>query len=554
MSASTATGGWSQLQTLFWSKSRISRHWIASVRTESRLKVAFVSVSGVGLWLGAFLFSWGVFYAFERFGQRVLGTEGGVNLTDLLLTRMLSVMALTIFTLLVVSNVLVAFATIYRAKEVAYLIQAPISMQTFFLGRFVECVSFSSWALAFLGSPLLLAYGMRARRLDPGYYLALVLFYLPFVTIPAALGSMVTMVLVRVFANLRRGSVVALGLGAVALLFGFLRSRPTAEDELSQAETVQAVLDIMGSTQSAFLPSSWLADGLLAAMRGNLAESAFHWFVLAANAAFLVLLATWLADAVFYKGWTALRSAEHARGPRTCDAAGDCSRPLARVLPEPSRSLVLKDLRLFWRDPAQWSQFLIFFGLMALYVANIRNNGGFLSEEPWRGFVALLNMSASMLILATLTTRFIFPLISLEGKRFWILGLAPLGVRRLLLQKFTLSVLTTSFFTVGLALVSGYRLELDRFEFAVSLGGVALATVALSGLAVGLGSLYPNFEDDNPARITSGMGGTLNFILSLVFIVAVTVGQTLLLQSRRAGGDDLASYRCRGSSALCFSS
>ncbi|MEM6703843.1 MAG: hypothetical protein AAF690_14095, partial [Acidobacteriota bacterium] len=535
MTAATETGGWSQLQTLFWSKSRISRHWIASVRTESRLKVAFVSISAVGLWLGAFLFSWGLLYGFERFGQRVLGTEGGVNLTDLLLTRMLSVMALTIFTLLVVSNVLVAFATIYRAKEVAYLIQAPISMQTFFLGRFVECVSFSSWALAFLGSPLLLAYGLE-RGASPGYYLALVLFYLPFVTIPAALGSMTTMLLVRVFANLRRGSVVALGLGGIALVFGFLRSRPTAEDELSQAETVQAVLDIMGSTQSAFLPSSWLADGLLAAMRGNLADSAFHWFILAANAAFLVLVATWLADAVFYKGWTALRSAEHARGPRTRRSWG-LLEAVSRILPEPSRSLVLKDLRLFWRDPAQWSQFLIFFGLMALYVANIRNNGGFLSQEPWRGFVALLNMSASMLILATLTTRFIFPLISLEGKRFWILGLAPLGVRRLLLQKFTLSVLTTSFFTVGLALVSGYRLELDRFEFAVSLGGVALATVALSGLAVGLGSLYPNFEDDNPARITSGMGGTLNFILSLVFIIAVTVGQTLLLQSRRAEGE-----------------
>ena len=533
----TATpGGFSQLRALLWSKGRISRHWIASVRTESKLKVGFVSISALLLWLFTFFFTWGVLYIFQRFGSATLGTEAGVNLTDLLLSRLLSVMALTIFVLLVVSNVLVSFATIYRAKEVAYLIQAPIDTATFFLGRFAECVSFSSWALAFLGSPLLLAYGVH-RGADVGYYFALVLFYLPFVVIPAALGASITMLLVRVFANLRRGPVVALGVGVVALLFGLFRSR-SPNEELSQAETVQAVLDIMGSTQSAFLPSAWLADGLLAAMRSSYGEAAFLWFVLAANAAFLTLLATWLAQAVFYRGWTALRSAEHTRGPRVRKGWRTIE-GLARALPEPYRSLTLKDLKLFWRDPAQWSQFLIFFGLMALYVANIRNDGGFLSQEPWRGWVALLNMAASMLILATLTTRFVFPLISLEGRRFWILGLAPLGVRRLLLQKFTLSVLTTAVFTVSVAVISGIRLGLDAFEFTVTLLGVGVATVALSGLAVGLGSLYPNFEEDNPSRITSGMGGTLNFILSLVFIVLVTTGQAILLQARRTAPDEL---------------
>ncbi len=513
---------------------------MASVRTESKLKVSFVSISALGLWLTAFLITMGVLYGFQRFGSSALGEAAGVNLTDLVLSRLLSVMSLTIFVLLVTSNMLVSFATIYRAKEVAYLIQAPIPTGAFFLGRFAECVSFSSWALAFLGSPLLLAYGIQ-RDAEIGYYLALLVFYVPFVTIPAAIGASLTMVLVRIFANLKRGPIIALGIGGVALLFGLFRSRSDQpNEELSQAETIQAVLDIMGSTQSPFLPSAWLADGLLAALQANYTEALFLLFVLVANALFLTLVATKIAEATFYRGWTALRSAEHARGPKVRKGWRTVE-GLSKLLPEPSRSLVLKDLKLFWRDPAQWSQFLIFFGLMALYVANIRNDSGTWSQEPWRGWIALLNMSASMLILATLTTRFIFPLISLEGKRFWILGLAPLGVRRLLLQKFTLSVMTTSVFTVSLAVVSGLRLGLTPYEFTVSLFGVAVATIALSGLAVGLGSLYPNFEDDNPARITSGMGGTLNFILSLVFIVTITTGQAILLQSKRVAGGELGS-------------
>ena len=42
--------------------------------------------------------------------------------------------------------------------------------------------------------------------------------------------------------------------------------------------------------------------------------------------------------------------------------------------------------------------------------------------------VSFLNLSVVGLLLSTFTTRFIFPMISLEGRRFWILGL--LGVRR----------------------------------------------------------------------------------------------------------------------------
>jgi ABC-2 type transport system permease protein len=135
-----------------------------------------------------------------------------------------------------------------------------------------------------------------------------------------------------------------------------------------------------------------------------------------------------------------------------------------------------------------------------------------------------------MLILATLTTRFIFPLISLEGRRFWILGLSPLPLGRIMWQKFWLSVATTSVFTVGLAVLSGLRLELSPLHFTLTLGSIVATTAALSGLAVGLGSLYPNFEEDNPARITSGMGGTLNFILSLGYIVLVTVAQAVIFK------------------------
>ena len=50
--------------------------------------------------------------------------------------------------------------------------------------------------------------------------------------------------------------------------------------------------------------------------------------------------------------------------------------------------------------------------------------------------------------------------------------------------------------------------------------GVTLLGICagLSGMAVGLGAMYPNFKDDNPSKIVSGFGGTLNLVLNIAFV------------------------------------
>lgn len=514
----------SPLSALFWAKWRIARHTIASVRQESKLKVAFVSISAGALWLGIFQLARLGFRLFERFGQETLGA-GGLNLSDLVMARLLAVFALALFVMLIFSNVLITYSTLYRSREVTYLVQSPISTLELFLGRFYEGVIFSSWASAFLGSPVMLAYGLETGA-PLGFYLALLGFYLPFVIIPAALGSIVTIVVVRFISAFERSLWPVLGAGLLVALFFSFRGRLEVPN-FTETPSLQTVIATLGQTQSPFLPSSWIARGVLAAARGDHGASAFCFLLLLSNALFLLWLATLAAERWFYTGWSALGGNGRSRTRR-----GGILRWLEwllRPLPQPTRSLVAKDLRLFWRDPAQWSQFVLFFGIMALYVANLSGARSFAGQEGWRAWGTLLNLGAAMLILASLTTRFVYPLISLEGRRFWILGLSPVTLRQVLWQKFWLSVGSTSVFTVSLAILSAIQLDLDRTAFSLSVAGIVATTLALSGLAVGLGSLYPNFEEDNPARIVSGMGGTLNFLLSMVYIALVSCGQAVVL-------------------------
>ena len=536
-----------QALAILWAKSRIARHQVASVRNESVLKVSVITVSAILLWLGAFvLFMAGFEFLLDMGGR---GT-GEFSFGTLLMSRLLNILGLTVFFLLVFSNVLVCFSTMYRSKEVIYLLQGPITFEHFFYARFVECVMFSSWSLAYLGSPLLLAYGLKTEA-SPMFYAASVLFYVPFVVLPACLGCALTMLLVRVFPRLKTRVMVLLGFLAVAVFFVYIASiiRGT---RISEDSVLPAFLNASQRMQSPFLPSTWAADGVLAAARYDFAQSGFYFLLILSSALMAVIATGWLASWMFYPGWSYLMGQDRQRIRKGGGPLGWIERAIQRV-PEPYRSLSMKDIKLFWRDPTQWSQFVIFFGIMGIYIANLRNSSQSFEKEIWRSWVACLNVGAVSLILATLTSRFVFPLVSLEGRRFWILGLAPLTYSQLVWQKFWLSVVCTSVFTVGLALLSGYMLQLAPVYYFLTVYSVVATNIGLSGLAVGLGTLYPNFHEDNPARIVSGMGGTLNLLVSIGYITIVVALQVIVLQWRLLdlfSSPSLFTYALAGALAL----
>ena len=477
-----------QVWTVIHAKWCMARHQVASVRHESKLKVSVISLSAVLLWIGAYLlFYWG-FNKVIDFG----GRGGDFNFGDLLMGRLLSILSLSVFLLLVFSNVLVAFSTLYRSKEVLYLLQGPLRYDHFFYARFFECLAFSSWSLIFLGSPMMLAYGI-ATKASPVFYLAIVCFFLPYIIIPACMGCLITLVLVRVFPRLKvRVMVLLSGLG-IALFFLYIRNTLRSAN-VSDETLLPTLLDATRRMQSPFLPSHWAAQGVLDAAQFRLSESLF-WFLVLLSTALLCLWVTGeMAQRIFYPGWSYLMGQDRQRIKPAGKGLLNRIEHALRLLPNPQRALVVKDIKLFWRDPSQWSQFVIFFGIMAIYIANLRNSSRYYQQEMWRSWIAALNVGAVTLILATLTSRFVFPLVSLEGRRFWILRLAPLSLRRLMWQKFWLSVFSTSLFTVGLALLSGYMLQLSPIYFWLTVYSVTATNFGLSGLAVGLGSLYPHAD------------------------------------------------------------
>src|SRR3990167_3622936 len=135
--------------------------------------------------------------------------------------------------------------------------------------------------------------------------------------------------------------------------------------------------------------------------------------------------------------------------------------------------------------------------------------------------ISFLNLSATCLTLATFTGRFVFPLFSLEGRRFWVLGLLPMRRESVLWGKFWFSFIGGLLVSGGLIGISDAMLGVPAVMALLHALMLVVVCSGLSGLAVGLGTAFPNMRGFPPAKIVSGFGGTLNLVLSLGFLLAV---------------------------------
>ncbi len=431
------------------------------------------------------------------------------------------------FGMLVVSNLIIGYSTLFKNEEAQWMLSLPVRHRDVYRWKFIEAIAVSSWALIFLSAPMLAAYGV-VHHVGWSFYVLVAAGYVPFVIIPAVLGSWLILLLVRVLAR----SWVKKALICAALVFFvgiILGAKPVTAHDVTITQEALLFPKLMQGTRAATffaLPSAWLAEAVRAWQEGLWPRGAFFFLMLVSYALFGLVLAFDGAGRIYYGSWSASLSARAEIAQRKTEAKRQRTERVtalswlqAKVRPLSPQmiALVFKDIRIFWRDPAQWTQFMIFFGLLCIYVVNLRNIAVEFKEAYWETIISYLNLAASALTLSTLTTRFVYPMFSLEGRRVWILGLSPVGLRRVVLQKFWMSFLVSSVITMSLVSASALILHLPWARVIFFATTIALMSAALSSLAVGLGALFPNFKEENPSKIVSSFGGTLCLVMSFTY-------------------------------------
>ncbi len=488
-------------------------------RKQSRFKIFVLLLFAVFFWVGLYQF----------FFQ---GMEFLYNITrdyyfeDMIWT-MFFLFFFALMVLLVFSNGIIAYSSFFRSGETGFLHTLPVRVENLFLYKAGESLAFSSWAFLFFGTPLLAAYGVLFEVPWHFYPVSLV-FCAVFLIVPATIGTMVAMLVTSFLPRSKRGFLIGLGIlllsGLAYFIWHLISLRAAGEGDL---QLVSEILDSIGFTRNPLFPSYWVAKGVLAWSGGEYGNSLFFLGLTVMTGLFFSVVASAFSSRLMHRGWflSQGRSARKRLSDRTF--LDLFSGPVLFFVPRSVRLIVVKDLKALVRDPVQWSQFLIFFGLLALYFFNLRTFQYDDRNLFWKNLIAQLNLLATSLTLATFSTRFIFPQLSLEGRRFWVIGTAPMKRDHILFGKLALCFVITVGVSEVLIVISSVMLG-TPFPMAV-LHSVALLGICfgLSGLSVGLGSLYPDFTEDNPSKIVSGFGGTLNLVLSLSFVIVVLVLQAV---------------------------
>lgn len=504
----------------FWRvRCRLTRTLLRQAFARARFRLTLILGLSLVLWLGLFwLFADGFWFL-----------KAGIvhpETHDRMVRAVFGMFFAALMVMLVFSSAIILYGSLFRSREVAFLLTIPARVERVFLHKFQEAVLFSSWGFLLLGSPMLLAYGLVARA--PWYYFAMLLpFMVAFVYIPAGVAAILCLLIIRRLPDKRTHVLAAAGiLTAAGFLWVVWSVIAGPKSGLLTPDWFQEVLGRLRISEGRLMPSWWLSSGLLEATREVWDQSVLFLVVLIANALFLRQLAVWTAARIYRPAYSALSG----KGPTQ-------KRPKrlwidrlvlrsTRFLPGQMRLLLVKDLRLFRRDPVQWSQLLIFFGLLALYFLNIHRFSYDTQQVGWVNMVSFLNLSVVGLLMSTFTTRFIFPMISLEGRRFWLLGLLPLRREAILWAKFVFAAGGSILPCAALIFLSDLMLGMLRASPVVVASHqltCAILCLGLSGIAVGLGARMPNLREQSPSRIAAGFGGTLNLVISTLYILAVVL-------------------------------
>src|SRR5256714_11981603 len=265
----------------------------------------------------------------------------------LLAAKLLGLMFVSLFGILILSNVVTALWSFFLAKDLDLLVAAPVDWLRLYGAKLLETTAHSSWMVVLVATPVLTAYGITYQG-GLLYPLIAIAALLPFLFIPAAIGSAVTLILVNIFPARRTRDILSviavLAAAGVVLIFRLVRPERLARPE--GFRSLVEFISLLRSPTSAWMPNEWVAQGIMSWLRQS--PEILPFYLLWSTAAVVIVFGALLHRGLYTRGF----SKSQESGERWV-RQGTLGRLVARALTPwgaMRRGLGPKEVRLFFRD------------------------------------------------------------------------------------------------------------------------------------------------------------------------------------------------------------
>src|SRR5215208_2971793 len=216
----------------------------------------FALLALIGLLFWSFIFT--VVFRLLRY------FKGVQEIGPLLAGKLLGLILVGFFSILMLSNVITALSSFFLARDLDLLASAPVDWLKLYSAKLLETLVHSSWMVVLMAVPIFSAYGVVYDG-GPMYPLIALAVFVPFLLIPAVIGSAFTLTLVNVFPARRTRDILSviavLTAGGIVLLFRMVRP-----ERLARPEGFRSLVDfitILRTPTSPLLPSEWAVDAVM---------------------------------------------------------------------------------------------------------------------------------------------------------------------------------------------------------------------------------------------------------------------------------------------------
>lgn len=497
---------------------------IAFIRFESKITLTNVvkNIAGSLIYIA---FAAGGFFFVQKF---IFFLLIDIKVGLFLLHQFISMMLFIFFITVNLGNIIVSYSTLYKADEVNYLLTKPIIPLKIFAIKFLDNFFYSSSTLIMILFSLLAGYVVYFK-LSLGAFLILIMNFIPFIISAGSLGVIILLILIRL-AN-RFGikkiifSLVTSYILIIVFFFRINSPKLLVESVLKYYPYTVIKDNYLGELITPvlkYLPNNWLSQSGYWMVRGDLSNSLSYLFLQVALSIILFSAAMYLGHRWYFNTWLLNQKLISDISFSRKEIKSFFSFQNKSLFNSQSEAIIKRDLLMFIREPSQVIHFLILLFLIVVFITSVSGIkfvglGNFYLQTMIYIAIFLFNQ----LFISTLSLRFIFPLISLEGQSFWKIKSSPIHHTAFMRHKLLVSSSFIFIIGLGLSFFSNYRFGFVLTTF--SMAATLLSAMAIVSINFGMGGLYANYKEKNAIRLSSSQGASLSFLLNIVFMLFLII-------------------------------
>ncbi|MEO0281144.1 MAG: hypothetical protein ABIN05_02180 [candidate division WOR-3 bacterium] len=438
-----------------------------------------------------------------------------LNLEDIghgFIYRISSLLFTIIFFLLFTSSIITSLSTFFRTPELEFLFSTPLKTEHIFFSKIVENGFYASWASLIISLPLIFSIA-KVFNIESIYLVKWLILFIGMLFVSTSFGIFIVFLISDLFKRFSLNFLISLIFIILIsfFVFFFIFVKPDIFNLPKNAtlEEVTKYLNSLEVEQFKYLPSGLVLQIIFNDI--NAKSSSVQYFYLSVYIVFTVIFLLFIIKIYRkkYLGFSLLNLSIKKKRSKVLE-----NKIFSKNL---EIFLIVKDMVIFFRDPSQWGQSLIFMILLFIYSFSIIRSPIYFKTPFYTYILSFANLGFSSYIMATLSVRFIYPLISLEGKTFSIIK-SSIKIERYFNSKLIFNFLIIFFLGEFLIVMTNIFLKMDLLIIVLSTIITFIFSFGITIINTGLGAILPDFNEKNPSKIASGFGGIVSAVISLFYV------------------------------------